>query len=217
MVNNYKNSNEYLYEDIAVWEKTEGIALMKSMPLNGNYTPKILDFGFGFGQYLFAAAYAYPKGTIYGIDGYGICIKEVEDKIEKRGITNIKIIGEEVSDLNRFENNSIDMVLLYDTLHASFSKKKMLLDEAHRVLKKGGCLSVLPFHQGNWRDKDDNKVKYSISKIKAEITEYGFDYVGTCEVKGVHWEKCHTHYYIQKGNNTIDMLERMDVMNFTSF
>jgi hypothetical protein len=46
--------------------------------------------------------------------------------------------------------------------------------------------------------------------------EYGFDYVDTCEVKGIHWEKCHTLYYIQKGNITIDMLERMDVMNFIS-
>ncbi len=216
MENKYKNTNEYLYEDIAIWEKTEGVEFMKSMPLNGNSSPHILDFGFGFGQYLFAAAYAYPKGMLYGIDGYEICIKEVGDKIKERGITNVKLIGEEVSDLNRFEDNSIDMVLLYDALHASFSKKKMLLDEAHRVLKKGGCLSVLPFHQGNWRDKDENKRKYSISKIKFEIMEYGFDYVGTCEVKGVHWEKCHTLYYIQKGNITIDMLERMDVMNFIS-
>lgn len=210
----YSNTNEYLYEDIALWEKTEGVEFMKSMPLNENNTPQILDFGFGFGQYLFAATYTYPRGMIYGIDGDAICIKEVGDKIKERGITNVKVIGEEVSDLSRFEDNSMDLVLLYDTLHASFSKKKMLLDEAHRVLKKGGCLSVLPFHQGNWRDQDENKKKYSISKIKSEIMEYGFDYAGTCEVKGVHWEKCHTLYYIQKGNITIDMLERMDVMNF---
>jgi len=203
----YKNTNEYLYEDIDLWEKTEGVEFMKSMPLYENDSPKILDFGFGFGHYLFATAYAYPKGMIYGIDGYPICIKEIGDKIKERGITNVKVIGEVVSDLNIFEDNSIDMVLLYDALHASFSKKKILLDEAHRVLKKGGCLSVLPFHQGNWRDKDENKKKYSISKIKFEIMEYGFDYVGTCEVKGVHWEKCHTLYYIQKGNITIDMLE----------
>ncbi|WMJ89364.1 hypothetical protein [Anaerocolumna sp. MB42-C2] len=62
MENKYKNTNEYLYEDIAMWEKTEGVKFMKSMPLNGNDSPRILDFGFGFGQYLFAAAYAYPNG-----------------------------------------------------------------------------------------------------------------------------------------------------------
>ncbi len=216
MEKNYQNTNECLYEDIALWEKTEGVALMKHMPLNGNNCPKILDFGFGFGQYLFAAAYAYPKGTIYGIDGSAICIKEVGDKIRERGIHNVEIIGEEVSDFGRFENNSMDLVLLYDTLHADFLKKKMLLEEAHRILKQGGCLSVLPFHQGNWRDKEGNKKKYSVSKIKNEITEYGFRYEGTCKTQGIHWEKCHTLYYIQKGTITIDILERMDVMNFIS-
>ena len=53
----YKNTNEHLYEDIALWEKTEGVTLMKSMPLNGIVNPQIIDVGFGFGQYLFAAAY----------------------------------------------------------------------------------------------------------------------------------------------------------------
>ena len=212
----YKNTNADLYEDIALWEKTEGVELMKGMPLNRNDSPIILDFGFGFGQYLFAAAYAYPNGTIYGIDGNANCIKEVGDKLIERGISNVKLLGEKVNDLSKFEDNSMDMVLLYDTLHASFANKKMLLEEAHRVLKKGGCLSVLPFHQGNWRDKDENKKKYSLTKIREEIMEYDFEYVGTCPVSGVHWERCHTLYYMQKGCITFDILERMDVMNFVS-
>lgn len=217
MENMYKNTNEHLYADIALWEKTEGVEFMKGMPLKGNDSPKILDFGFGFGHYLFAAAYAYPTGTIYGIDGYAICIKEVGNKLKERGIINVKLLGEEVNDLSKFEDNSMDMVLLYDALHASFAGKEMLLKEAHRVLKKGGCLSVLPFHQGNWRDKDENKKKYSLSKIRKEIMVYNFEYVGTCLIKGIHWEKCHTLYYIQKGNITFDILERMDVMNFISY
>ncbi len=28
------------------------------------------------------------------------------------------------------------------------------------------------------------------------------------------WEKCHTLYYIKKGNITFDLLEKVDVMNF---
>lgn len=65
METKYKNTNEHLYEDIVIWEKTEGVELMRSMPLNGSDSPQILDFGFGFGQYLFAAAYAYPQGKYY--------------------------------------------------------------------------------------------------------------------------------------------------------
>lgn len=216
METKYKNTNEHLYEDITLWEKIEGVELMKGMPLDGNESPTILDFGFGFGQYLFAAAYAYPNGTIYGIDGDAICIKEVNDKLKERGLINVKLLGEQVNDFSKFEDNSMDMVLLYDALHASFAKKKVLLEEAHRVLKKGGCLSVLPFHQGNWRDQEENKKKYSLPKIRAEIMEYNYEYVGTCPVKGIHWERCHTLYFIQKGSITFDILERMDVMNFVS-
>ena len=216
MEKQYQNTNAALYDDISLWENTDGVEFMKQMPLNGNTKPRILDFGFGFGHYLLAAAKAYPEGKIYGIDGYLNCINEVGDKIKKSGLTNVILYGEVVDDLSCFKDQSFDMVCLYDTLHADFAKKDMLLRESHRVLKKGGCLSVLPFHQGNWRDKDENKKRYSLPKIKHEIMEYGFDYAGTCEIKGIHWEKCHTFYYIEKGTITIEMLERMDVMNFYS-
>lgn len=210
----YSNTNEHLYDDIAIWEKTEGIDFFKEMPLNDNDMPQILDFGYGFGQYMFAAAYTFPNGTIYGIERNPICVKEVSDKIQVRKLININLITEDATNFAHFEDNSLDLVLLYDTLHADYENKKMLLQESWRVLKNGGCLSVLPFHLSNWRDKDNNKKKYSIAKSKAEIEEFNFKYVGTCQTKGVHWEKCHTLYYIQKGTITINMLERMNVMNF---
>ena len=37
---------------------------------------------------------------------------------------------------------------------------------------------------------------------------------GSCAQKGVHWEKCHTSYYIKKGSITFDLIEKVDVMNF---
>lgn len=210
----YQNTNAALYKDIALWEKTEGIKLMAGMPLEDKENPKILDLGFGFGHYLMAAAYAYPNGKIYGIDGDPICMKEVGNRVKEAGLTHVKLIGEKAENLKWFEDESLNLVLLYDMLHASYANKKMYLEEAHRVLKQGGCLSVLPFHQSNWRDAEERKKKYSPAKIRQEITEYGFEYNGTCEVKGIHWEKCHTLYYIQKGTITFDVLERMDVMNF---
>jgi len=210
----YKNTNAALYEDIDQWERTEGIEFMRGMPLNGNESPKILDVGFGFGHYLTSAAYAYPQGTVYGMDGNESCIREVGDKVNLQNLTNVVLIGEHFEDFHHFEDESIDLVLLYDCLHASFAYKNIFLKEAHRVLKKGGCLSALPFHQSNWRDCNEKKKTYSTKKIKEEIESYGYEYAGSCEVKGIHWEKCHTLYYIQKGTITFDLLERMDVMNF---
>ena len=211
----YINTNDHLYDDIALWEKTDGKELFEQMPVAEKKTPKILDFGYGFGENLFAVNNAYPEGMVYGIDCSPVCQKEVGEKIETRGLKNICLINKEVHDLGDFENDSLDLVLLYDALHGGDGKGKyMLFEESYRVLKAGGCLSILPVHLSNWRDREGKKKMYSLKMIIDEVQSFGFEYAGTCGQKGVHWEKCHTMYYIRKGNITFDVLEKVDVMNF---
>ena len=209
----YSNTNEHLYDDIALWELTDGRDLFLEMPLREKQAPRILDFGYGFGEHLFALSNAYPGGKIFGIDGNQVCQKEVAWKIQTRNLHNITLINRQVDDLSDFEDNSMDLVLLYDVLHAGTGKYK-LYEETRRILKPGGCLSVLPMHLGNWRDRQGKKKAYSRKQVMEEIQEYGFSYAGTCTQKGVHWEKCHTLYYIRKGTITFDLLEKVDVMNF---
>lgn len=214
---NYSNTNEKLYYDIAIWEKTDGRDLFAQMPLAPDVkgAPTVLDFGYGFGENLFALSNAYPNGKIYGIDCNPICQKEVGEKIAARGIKNITLINKEVHNLQDFQDNSLDLVLLYDALHGGDGKGKyMLYEESHRILKKGACLSILPVHLNNMRDREGKKKTYNPARIKTELAEYGFEYAGSCPQKGVHWEKCHTLYYIKKGNITFDALERVEVMNF---
>ncbi|HKM34238.1 MAG TPA: class I SAM-dependent methyltransferase [Lachnospiraceae bacterium] len=211
----YANTIEHLYEDIALWEKEEGVQLFQEMPLNGNQIPRVLDFGYGFGEYLFAAANAFPNGMIYGVDGYPVSQKEVSQKVENDSVKNVKLINKVMYDLKEFEDDSFDLMLLYDMLHGGDGKLKyMLFEEAKRVIKPGGCLSILPVHLGNWRDRQGKKKAYTIEKIVDEISGYGFKYSGTCNIKGIHWEKCHTLYYIQKKSISFDILERADIMNF---
>ena len=209
----YSNTNEHLYDDIALWEKTDGRDLFLEMPLLEKQAPRILDFGYGFGEQLFALANAYPQGQIYGIDANPVCQKEVGGKLRDRGLENITLINKQVEDLSDFEDDSMDLVLLYDVLHAG-TGKYTFYEETRRILKPGGCLSVLPVHLGNWRDRQGKKKTYSLKQVREEIEEFGFSYAGTCSQKGVHWEKCHTLYYIRKGTITFDVLEKVDVMNF---
>lgn len=214
---NYSNTNEKLYDDIALWEKTDGRDLFAQMPLAPDVknAPTVLDFGYGFGENLFALSNAYPNGKIYGIDCSPVCQKEVGEKVAARGIKNITLINKEVHNLQDFADNSLDLVLLYDALHGGNGKGKyMLYEESHRILKRGACLSILPVHLNNWRDHEGKKKTYTPAKIKAELAEYGFEYASTCPQKGVHWEKCHTLYYIKKGTITFDALEKVEVMNF---
>lgn len=215
---NYSNTNEKLYEDIALWEKTDGRDLFAQMPLAPDVkdSPTVLDFGYGFGENLFALSNAYPNGKIYGIDCSPVCQKEVGEKVAARGIKNITLINKEVHNLQDFADDSLDLVLLYDALHGGDGKGKfMLYEESHRILKRGACLSILPVHLSNWRDHQGKKKTYTPAKIKAELAEYGFEYAGSCPQKGVHWEKCHTLYYIKKGTITFDALEKVEIMNFT--
>lgn len=209
----YANTNEKLYDDIALWEKTDGRDLFLELPLKEKRAPQILDFGCGFGEQLFALANAYPNATIFGIDGNPACQKEAAQKIAQRKISSITLINKTVHDLSDFADASLDLVLLYDVLHAT-SNKYMLYEESHRILKAGGVLSILPVHLSNWRDRQGKKKTYSFKMIQSEIEEYGFAYAGTCTQKGVHWEKCHTLYYIKKASITFDLLEKVDVMNF---
>ena len=149
----YSNTSEHLYEDIALWEKNEGVSFFEEMPLRGNRLPVILDFGYGFGQYLFASSYAFPEGIVYGIDRNNECKKEVLEKIEQRGISNIKLIHKDADNLEGFQNDSIDLMLLYDILHGGDGRiKYMLFEEAQRIIRTGGCLSILPVHLSNWRN-----------------------------------------------------------------
>ncbi len=214
---NYSNTNEKLYDDIALWEKTDGKDLFAQMPLAPDVknAPTVLDFGYGFGENLFALSNAYPNGTIYGIDCSPVCQKEVGEKVAARGIKNITLINKEVHNLQDFADESLDLVLLYDALHGGDGKGKYILyEESHRILKRGACLSILPVHLNNWRDHEGKKKTYTPAKIKAELADYGFEYADTCPQKGVHWEKCHTLYYIKKGTITFDALEKVEVMNF---
>ena len=214
---NYSNTNERLYDDIALWEKTDGKNLFAQMPLapDAKDAPAILDFGYGFGEHLFALSNAFPNGKIYGIDCSPACQKEVGDKVVARELKNITLINKEVHNLQDFENDSMNLVLLYDALHGVDGKGKyMLFEESFRILKSGGCLSILPVHLSNWRDRQGKKKTYSLKMIIDEVQDYGFEYAGTCSQKGVHWEKCHTMYYIKKGSITFDALEKVDVMNF---
>ena len=211
----YSNTNEHLYDDIALWEKTDGKDLFLEMPIKQKAAPAVLDFGYGFGEQLFALSNAFPNGKIYGIECYQACQKEVGEKIKTRGLKNIILINKEVQNLQDFENDSLNLVVLFDVIHGGDGKTKyMLFEESHRILKDGGCLSILPVHLSNWRDREGKKKTYSSKMIQTEVESFGFEYAGTCSQKGVHWEKCHTMYYIQKGTITFDALEKVDVMNF---
>ena len=72
-----------------------------------------------------------------------MAISKVRSLVSKRNLENVQTIRSDChTDL---QDNAIDLVLLYDTLHA-LERPGDVLEEIHRVLKPEGILSFSDHH-----------------------------------------------------------------------
>lgn len=104
----------------------------------------VLEYGCGIGSYTIPAAKIVgDEGTVYALDIHPLAITTVKKRGAKEKLTNIKTI---LSDWDTgLPDESVDVVLLYDTLHLVRDQQR-LLEELHRVLKPGGFLSADHMH-----------------------------------------------------------------------
>lgn len=136
----------------------------------------VLDYGCGPGSYIVPLAeLVRPSGKIYALDIHPLAIKEVKKIVSRKGIENIETIE---SDCNTgFSDNSVNVVLLYDTFH-DLSQPDDVLRELHRVLKSGGTLSFSDHHteEQDIRTRVTNPGMFELSK-KGNKT-YSFSKIG---------------------------------------
>jgi ubiquinone/menaquinone biosynthesis C-methylase UbiE len=106
----------------------------------------VLDYGCGVGSYTIPAAQIVgPEGVVYALDKHPLAIQMVEKRAVQEGLTNVETIYSDL--VTGLPDASVDVVLLYDVLHA-VPDQLALLQELGRVLKPGGILSVRPEHMG---------------------------------------------------------------------
>ena len=104
----------------------------------------VLDYGCGTGSYSIAAAELVGRsGKVYALDIHPLAIQKLEKSTSKKGMKNIEII--QSSGATGLENESIDVVLLYDTFH-DLGDPEGVLKELHRILKSKGILSFSDHH-----------------------------------------------------------------------
>jgi len=104
----------------------------------------VLDFGCGPGSYLKAIAkLAGESGKIYALDIHPLAMQAVQGIVLKKRLTNVETICSDCE--TGLADNSIDVVLLYDTFHG-LSNTDRVLEELHRVLNPGGILSFNDHH-----------------------------------------------------------------------
>ena len=104
----------------------------------------VLDYGCGPGSYLTAAAeMAGETGKVYALDIHPLAVKTVQGLMSGKHLTNLETI---LSDCKTgLSDNSLDIILLYDTLH-SLENQDSVLKELGRTLKPDGILSVSDHH-----------------------------------------------------------------------
>jgi ubiquinone/menaquinone biosynthesis C-methylase UbiE len=105
---------------------------------------RVLDYGCGPGSYTTAAAELVGgSGKVYALDIHPLAIRMVRDIASKNKLTNVETI---LSDCKTgLPDNSVDVVLLYDTFH-DLSDPNGVLQELHRVLKPDGLVSFSDHH-----------------------------------------------------------------------
>ncbi|GAH48110.1 unnamed protein product [marine sediment metagenome] len=104
----------------------------------------VLDYGCGPGGYIVAAAeLAGRLGKVYALDIHPLAIQRVQNIVSKKKLTNLETICSDCK--TGLPDNSVDVVLLYDTFH-DLSDPYGVLEELHRVLKPNGILSFSDHH-----------------------------------------------------------------------
>ena len=104
----------------------------------------ILDYGCGPGSYtIIAAKLAGERGKVYALDIHPLAIQQVKNMSEKKKLANVETILSDYA--TGLPDQSVDVVLLYDTLHG-LSEQDAVLAELHRVLKPDGILSFNDHH-----------------------------------------------------------------------
>jgi ubiquinone/menaquinone biosynthesis C-methylase UbiE len=104
----------------------------------------VLDYGCGSGSYIAAVARLVGKsGKIYALDVHPLAIRMVQRIASKRQMANVETILSNCK--TGLPNNSIDVVLLYDTFH-DLNNPDVVLEELHRILKSNGILSFSDHH-----------------------------------------------------------------------
>jgi ubiquinone/menaquinone biosynthesis C-methylase UbiE len=104
----------------------------------------VLDYGCGPGSYVPPLAELVgTSGKIYALDIHPLAVQKVQRIASRMQLANVETICSDCA--TGLPDGAVDVVLLYDTLHA-LSDLDGVLQELHRVLRPDGILSLSDHH-----------------------------------------------------------------------
>lgn len=152
------------------WREKGGKKILERIGVKSGQ--RVLDFGCGEGNYTIPAARIVGEsGLVYGLDKDKHVLDQLMGKVNSLGLENIRTSAISEESKIGLDNESIDVVLLYDVLHYYYyprkKERRKLLREVYRVLKPGAILSLYPTHL-------ESGAKPNLAEVEREIEEANF-------------------------------------------
>ena len=158
------------------WIEESGESILKYIGIKRGQ--KVLDFGCGSGNYTIPAARVVgEQALVYALDEDKETLDQLMSKAKSIGLKNITRVDASGKSRIRLDNESVDVVLLYDVLHYYYfpeeEDRRQLLYEVYRVLKPNGFLSLYSTHLESHREPRLDDVKKEIEESNLhEENEY---------------------------------------------
>lgn len=124
-----------------VWDSFFNTSLILSKLQLTSDCNDVVEFGCGYGTFTIPAA-RIISGIVFALDIEQEMIDSTQKAASRSKLANIKcILRDFVKDGTGLQNNSVDYAMLFNILH--YEEPISLLDEAFRVLKKDGLVSII--------------------------------------------------------------------------
>lgn len=143
----------------------------------------VADFGCGSGGWVIPLAKMKKDAKIHAIDVLEEALSALRSRAEMERVYNIRTILADVEKGTGLASSSLDFVLMTNILF-QVEDKDSLIDEASRVLTKGGMLLLV-----EWEIKEDNTKE----KVDKKFQEKGFK-----KIKDIHAGETHFAYLYEK-------------------
>jgi ubiquinone/menaquinone biosynthesis C-methylase UbiE len=161
------------------WINSRGEKVLRELGISESQ--KVIDFGSGEGIYtLIASQIVGTSGKIISIDNDKDILDELKEKLRSKKIQNVDLILESDEIELPLADNSVDIFLLFDVYHLlDTHQRKKVIEEAARVLQKGGLLLYHATHLKSYNVK--------IERVKNQMTKNGLIFTQRVKKPMFHW------------------------------
>lgn len=132
--------------DVIKWLEQDGPLFLQEIGIHQGHA--VVDFGCGSGHYTIpAATVVQPGGKVYALDKDQTVLDRLMRIAASRNLNHIIPMNTLGSATIALDDDTIDVVLLYDVIHYRDTEgRRELYREIYRILKPGALLSVYPKH-----------------------------------------------------------------------